>query len=83
MEKITWMTSCYIKNLWAEKYFGLKTGQKNINLFFDVGYGQLNFREYNQELHLGTTLSLLEQYLSKVYGKNYLNDELLLIKLQP
>ena len=45
--------------------------------FFDIGYGQLNFRMYNQELHVGIPLSLVEQYLGKVYGKNYLDDELL------
>ena len=32
---------------------------------------------YNQELHVGIPLSLVEQYLGKVYGKNYLDDELL------
>ena len=37
----------------------------------------LVFRMYNQELHVSTTLSQVEQYLGKVCGKNYLNDELL------
>ena len=43
--------------------------------FFDIGYGQLVFRMYCQAAQGGTALRLLEQYLDKVYGKNYLNDE--------
>ena len=40
----------------------------------------LVFRMFNQELHVGTTLSLVEQYLGKVCGKNYLDEESLYIK---
>ena len=32
---------------------------------------------YNQELHVGIPLSLVEQYLGKVCGKNHLDDKLL------
>ena len=43
--------------------------------FFDIGYGQLVFRMYSQAARGETALRLLEQYLDKVCGKNYLNDE--------
>ena len=43
--------------------------------FFDIGYGQLDFRMYSQAAQGGTALRLLEYYLDKVCGKNYLNDE--------
>ena len=35
---------------------------------------KLGFRRYNQELQFGKGLYLVDQYLSKVCGKNYLND---------
>ena len=57
-----------------KKYFGLKNDQTNITLFFDIGHGQLNFRMYNQELRVITTLYQVEQYLGKVCGKNCLDN---------
>ena len=49
--------------------------------FFDIGYGQLNFRMYSQELQKWTGASTLEYHLGKVCGKNYLDDESLLNKI--
>ena len=43
--------------------------------FFDIWYGQLDFRMYRQEVHMGTTVRFLEYHLGNVCGKNYLDDE--------
>ena len=51
-----------------------------MHFFFDIGYGQLNFRMYSQELQKWTGPSTLDYHLGKVCGKNYLDDESLLNK---
>ena len=35
---------------------------------------KLGFLRYNQEIQFGKGVNLVDQYLSKVCGKNYLND---------
>ena len=49
--------------------------------FFDIWYGQLDFRMYRQEAHIEITLHFLEYHLDKLCEKNYLDNNSLLNKI--